>query len=146
MRTIKRDIVGAFIFSGDNKLLLGKTGVYSGEWVVPGGGITDGETKIEALRREMLEETGIDINDYKVEAIEGSITGTSEKNLRDTGEHVKVDMTFYNYIVRLLEPAYRVEIRTDDDFFDAKWFAMDEIAHMSVSEPTIISLKKLGYL
>lgn len=33
-----------------------------GLFVVPGGGVDDGETKVEALHREMLEETGIDIS------------------------------------------------------------------------------------
>jgi 8-oxo-dGTP pyrophosphatase MutT (NUDIX family) len=146
MRTIKRDIVGAFIFSGDNKLLLGKTGVYKGEWVIPGGGINDNETKMQALRREMLEETGLDINDYKVEVVEGAISGQSEKKLRDTGEHVKVDMTFYNYVLRLPKPAAEIKVKTDDDFIDASWFTMEEIKRMPVSAPTITTLKKLGYL
>ena len=57
MRTIKRDIAGAFIFSNDNHVLLGKNikgGVYEDLWVVPGGGIDEGESKVEAARRELL--------------------------------------------------------------------------------------------
>lgn len=66
MRTIQRDIVGAFIFSSDNKLLLGKSikgGVYPDYWIVPGGGMEPDETKVEAVKRETLEETGIDISE-----------------------------------------------------------------------------------
>ena len=72
MRTIQRDIVGGFIFSADGKLLLGKNrkgGVYEGLFVVPGGGVDTGETKPQALRREMLEETGIDIATATVTSI-----------------------------------------------------------------------------
>ena len=69
MRTIHRDIVGGFIFSKDNKVLLGKNrqgGVYEGSYVVPGGGVDEGESQYQALRREMQEETGIDITTGKI--------------------------------------------------------------------------------
>ncbi len=146
MRTIKRDIVGAFIFSSDDKLLLGKTGVYKGEWVIPGGGIEEGETKLQALRREMLEETGIDIDNHQVEVLGGTLSGQSEKTLRGSGERVKVDMVFYNYVVRLSKPAAEIKIKTEDDFIDAGWFGREELSSMQLSEPTVKSLKKLGYL
>ena len=94
MRTIDRDIVGAFIFSKDDQILLGKGGVYPGKWIVPGGGIEPGETKLAALKREILEETGIDISGDKVEALKEVLEGESQKTLRDSGERVLVKMRF----------------------------------------------------
>jgi 8-oxo-dGTP diphosphatase len=58
---MQRDIVGAFIFSSDKHILLGKSrrgGAYSGRWIVPGGGIEPGESKVAAVIRETQEETG----------------------------------------------------------------------------------------
>jgi ADP-ribose pyrophosphatase YjhB (NUDIX family) len=56
MRTIHRTIVSALIYSNDGKLLMGKKdpakgGVYNDCWHIPGGGIEEGEGKIEALTR-----------------------------------------------------------------------------------------------
>jgi len=146
MRTIEREIVGGFIISSDDKILLGKTGVYSGLWVVPGGGIDPGETKLEALRREMLEETGIDIRDAKIEDMKVDLIGESEKVLRDTGEKVHVKMRFHNYKISLAQPADKIEIKMTDDLSGAAWFSRAELSKLELSPPTISSLKKLGYL
>lgn len=143
MRTIKRDIVGAFIFSADGKLLLGKTGVYNKSYCVPGGGIEKGETVIEALNREISEETGVDISGEKQSFLFNS-TGRSEKTLRDTGERVNVKMNFINYRVDLDAPADDVVIKAEDDFYDAEWFQLEALTSMNVSPPTIEALKRMG--
>ena len=146
MRTIKRDIVGAFIFSSDEKLLLGKSrkgGVYSGHWVVPGGGVDPDETKLDGLKRELLEETGIYINGADIKQLEDALSGESEKTLKGTGEHVLVKMRFYNFVIKLPQTSNDVSLKTDDDFIDANWFARSELAALSLSPPTILTLKKL---
>jgi 8-oxo-dGTP diphosphatase len=54
--------VGAIVFKGDEVLLVrrGKEPAL-GEWSLPGGAVEVGETLEEALRRELLEETGIEV-------------------------------------------------------------------------------------
>ena len=84
MKTLKRDIVSALIISKDRKLFQGKKdpqkgGVYSDCWHIPGGGIEEGESKIDAIKREVLEETGIDIENYKIELVDDKGSGESEK-------------------------------------------------------------------
>lgn len=60
-----RVVVGAVI-EKDNCILLGQKaknrGPYPNQWHIPGGGIENHETLETALRREILEETGLDIN------------------------------------------------------------------------------------
>ena len=146
MRTIKRDIVGAFIFSKDGKVLLGKTGVYEGLWVVPGGGIDEGETKAQALAREVLEETGIDISGAKITPFDDVMTGQSEKNLRDINERVLVKMRFYDSKVYINQDSDKIAIKAEDDLQDLHWFSKEELQKLQLSPPTAERLQKLGYL
>jgi len=144
MRTIKRDIAGALLFSNDGHVLIGKNvkgGVYEDLWVVPGGGIDEGESKEAAMKREILEEVGININQAKIEPVELVQIGTTEKTLRDTGERVLVDMTFYNFKVIIDKPAQDIPIKLEDDFGHAEWVPIQELSKRMYS-PSVEGLLK----
>ena len=149
MRKIERDIVGSFIFSNDGYLLLGKSrkgGVYKDLWIVPGGGIEPGETELEAVCRETLEEVGIDITKWKIEKMDVSLSGESEKVLRDTGEKVLVHMQFYNYIVQAPDSHDDIHIQCEDDIVEAAWHPLQTLQDLDMSPPTCETLKKLGFI
>ncbi|HIA91865.1 TPA: NUDIX hydrolase [Candidatus Saccharibacteria bacterium] len=148
MRSIKRDIVGGFIFSSDGKLLLGKNrkgGVYQESFVVPGGGIDQGETKHRALQREMLEETGINIRGCKITPI-NTLHVQSQKTLRETGETVLVNMTFYNYKIVVPKSANDIKIKAEDDWTEPQWFTNDKLQSINLSPPTKTTLGILNIL
>ena len=148
MRTIQRDIVGGFIFSADGKMLLGKNrkgGVYEGLFVVPGGGVDDGETKLQALQREMMEETGIDIRQGVTVPINES-TGAHEKTLRDIDERVFVKMNFYDYRIDLPQNADDITIHADDDWYMPQWFNIAELNDVPTSQPIRSTLLSAGIL
>ena len=149
MRTIKRDIAGALLFSNDEYVLIGKNvtgGVYEGLWVIPGGGIDDGESKEDAMRRETLEEVGVDVHGATIEQLALVQTGTTEKTLRDTGERVMVDMTFYNFKVSINLPARDIPIKLEDDFGYAEWVPIKELAKKSYSPSVESLLESLGLI
>lgn len=151
MRTITRDIVGAVLISKDGRVLLGKTaakasGVYSGSWVIPGGGIDEGETREQAVIREVLEETHHDISDMKLELIDDTATGESEKVLKDTGERVLVKMNFCEYKIVLDKTADELGVRPTEELVELRWFSGDELLSANLAAPTRKLFKKIGLL
>jgi 8-oxo-dGTP diphosphatase len=149
MRTINREVVSGFIFSNDGYFLLGRSqpgGVYPGYSTIPGGGVDEGETKLEALEREILEETGLTIRNGKIELANDTEFGESEKTLRDTGEKVMAHMHFNDYWIVMPKNAAELELTAGDDFADPAWVPIGELVKLKLTGPTKITLKKLGYL
>jgi nucleoside triphosphatase len=62
-QTFPEPCVGALIFNPAGKLFLMKSHKWHNRYVVPGGHIELGETMEQALKREIMEETGFVISD-----------------------------------------------------------------------------------
>lgn len=149
MRTIKRDIAGAVIFSNDEHILLGqsrKGGVYEDSWVIPAGGIEEGETKEQALIREVFEEVDIDVTLYAKEMLSNIQKGTTEKTMKNTSERVLVDMTFYNFRVDIDSPAEEIKITLKDDLRVAEWVPFSKLNERKYSPSVHEILVSLGLL
>jgi 8-oxo-dGTP pyrophosphatase MutT (NUDIX family) len=148
MRIIYRDVVGAFIISADKKILLGKSsrGTYEGTWIVPGGGVEDGESRIEALKRELKEEIALDVDDAIIEEIDLKLSGESPKVLKDSGEEILGKYKFYNFVVRFDKNAIEIPIEALDDFVEPTWHRISELNSIKLVPPSITSLKHLGLL
>jgi len=68
---------GALIFNPEGKILLIKSHKWKNKYVIPGGHIELGEKIQEALKREVKEETGLDIFDVKLILFQEFIFGKS---------------------------------------------------------------------
>lgn len=146
MRVIHRDIAGAFIFSGDNKVLLGYSGVFKNQLVVPGGGIDAGESAIEAVIREVREETGLDITSQIIEQLPSVISDESDKTLRDSGEIVHVHMNFYDFTIKLDTLAIDTSLSMSDDFQHGQWYAAEELKNQQIGSAAASRLQQLGFI
>jgi len=77
----KRDRVGVLVIK-DHKLLL-VNGYGLAQYWTPGGGIEEGENHEQALKREMLEELGVEIDDprfYMEMQYVNEVSGREETN------------------------------------------------------------------
>jgi nucleoside triphosphatase len=55
--------LGALVFNPEGKILMIKSHKWRGKYVIPGGHIELGERMEDALKREIKEETSLDIHD-----------------------------------------------------------------------------------
>lgn len=83
----------ALIINGDNILIGNESGLYQ----FPGGHLEDGENFNECLKREILEETGISIDDFEIERPFMKVTFMN-KNWPEEAKNRKAE-TYY-YIVK----------------------------------------------
>jgi phosphoglycolate phosphatase len=65
--------VGALIYNEAGEVLLVRTRKWSGLWGIPGGKIEWCETSEDALRRELMEETGLQIDDIRFVLVQDAI-------------------------------------------------------------------------
>jgi 8-oxo-dGTP pyrophosphatase MutT (NUDIX family) len=149
---IGRVIVAALIFSKNEKLLMCKkpavsNGVYVGCWQIPGGGVDEGENKLQALIREIKEEIGINISEAKITPVDYKYNGESEKTLKETGERVFVKMDFNAYKVLIFDRnSNEINIKLNDEFTEYKWFGTTDLKDIKLAPPSILLFKKLKYI
>ena len=87
-----------------------------GLWSVPGGIIKIGETQKEALKREVLEETGIQIDILAMLTVGDVILHDSDRNVE------------YHYIwILSLAKALTEDIHYKSPKVEARWFQLDEL-------------------
>jgi phosphoglycolate phosphatase-like HAD superfamily hydrolase/8-oxo-dGTP pyrophosphatase MutT (NUDIX family) len=65
--------VGALIFNPQGEVLMLKTHKWSDKWGIPGGKIKPRETAVAALRREVMEETGLELTDIRFQLAQDCI-------------------------------------------------------------------------
>ncbi len=120
----------------DDKILLlqrpSKSNHDNGRWELPGGKIKKGEFFDEGLKREVREETGLDIKILGFfEAVEDSFTACKNH------EEIKsVNIGMHS----ILEDG---EIRLSSEHRDYKWFSKDEIQTLSKEDKLTKVCKKL---
>lgn len=149
MKTISREIVSGLIFSKDGKLLMGMKdpksgGVYLDCWHLPGGGVEPEETKEDALRREIFEETGIDISNSHISLADDQGSGQTEKTLKDTGETVLCYMKFNVYRIDLDANAEEIPLNPSDDLPTLKWIPQDNIHDYKLTPPSENLFVRIG--
>lgn len=115
--------VGGVVIDGDRVLLVKRAlPPRQGEWSLPGGQLELGESLQEGVRREVREETGIDV-------IVGPLVEVFDRVHRDDAGRIR-----YHFVIAdfLCAPAGGV-LRAGDDAADARWVRHDEVAALGVN-------------
>lgn len=119
--------LGAVVWR-DDKVLMIKRGrpPRAGIWSLPGGGQDLGETVEQGIRRELREETGVEVELLGLVAVIDSVQ-------RDAEGRVLYHYTIVDYAARWASG----DVVAGDDAADAAWFSLEELAGLHLWEETL---------
>ena len=126
--------VGALIFNGAGEALMIRTHKWSNKWGIPGGKIKWGETSEAALRREILEETGLKVSGIKFVLVQDCIH--SKEFYRDA------HFVLLNYTCRCAAKKPRVTLNEEGREF--RWVKIAEAKKMKLNRPTRVLINAVS--
>jgi len=122
--------VGALIFSAAGEVLMVRTHKWSDLWGIPGGKIKLGETAEAALRREIKEETNLNVKDIRFVLVQDCIH--SQEFYRDA------HFVLLNYTCCCIAKNPRVKL--NEEGREYRWVSLPEAKKMPLNKPTRILL------
>jgi len=122
--------VGGLIFDDQQRVLLVRTHKWSNLWGIPGGKIKWGETSVAALKRELKEETQLDIDDIQFALVQDCIH--SKEFYRDA------HFVLLNYICKRVGST---AVKLNDEAREFRWLSPEEALHLPVNHPTRVLLE-----
>src|ERR1700760_4606594 len=125
--------VGAVIVEGGRVLLVRRdTEPLRGEWSVPGGMLELGEKLRDGVRREVLEETGVDVEP-------GEVLDVFDSIFTDVLGRTQYHYVLIDYLCRPLAG----EARAGSDVSDVRWVSADALPAMNL-RPSIEEVVRKG--
>jgi 8-oxo-dGTP diphosphatase len=124
--------VGALVFSGD-RLLLVERGQepLKGYWSLPGGILETGETLIQGIRREVLEETGLEVEPL-------SIFEVFERIMPDGEGKTEYHYVLIDYLCRPVGGS----LQAASDVSRVVWVSQPELAEYRLTEGTLAVVER----
>ena len=124
--------VGALIFDGDSILMAqrGKEPLKHW-WSLPGGALELGESLADGVRREVREETGLEIRPLGVLEI-------FERIMRDASGVPEYHYVLIDYVCRVVGG----ELRAGDDVCAVEWMRLRDLPGLQITEGTSTVIEK----
>lgn len=122
--------VGALIHDDAGRVLMIRTHKWSHRWGIPGGKIRRGEASTDALRRELREETALEIDDIRFVMVQDSI---------DSPEFMRPEhFILLNYLAR----SCGGEVRLNDEAEEFRWLDPSAAMKLDLNQPTRVLLEE----
>jgi 8-oxo-dGTP diphosphatase len=115
--------VSAAIFRDGNVLLVRRAGAPAkGLWTLPGGRVEVGETLVEAVRREVLEETGLTIDVIDLAGYRESILPDA---VGDRGRHFVILPFAARWVAG--------EVTLNDELDNSRWMPVEAVTDLQTT-------------
>jgi phosphoglycolate phosphatase-like HAD superfamily hydrolase/ADP-ribose pyrophosphatase YjhB (NUDIX family) len=117
--------VGALVYNAAGEVLMLRTHKWSDLWGIPGGKIKWGEPSVDALRREIKEETNLDITDIQFVLVQDCIH--SKEFYRDA------HFVLLNYTCRCTGAS---AVKLNDEAREFRWLPPAKALSLPLNQPT----------
>jgi phosphoglycolate phosphatase len=117
--------VGGLISNGAGEVLMLRTHKWSNLWGIPGGKIKWGEPAMDALRREIKEETNLDVTEIEFVLVQDCIH--SKEFYRDA------HFVLLNYTCRCNG---ETQVKLNDEAREFRWVTVADALEMPINQPT----------
>ena len=127
----QRVIVGAIIRNLQNQLLILKMpdnyGAYPGQWGLVGGGVEPGENVSEAMKREVREETNLEIISLEPYTFHDAV----RSKILENGTHEEQHMVFLLFDCEVVDPSV---IKLNHEWDTYAWVYAAELKKYNLNE------------
>ena len=121
---IYRPAVAAILQDRSGRILICERSDTPGAWQFPQGGIEAGETPVEALAREVLEETSLPRNAYNISAARGPYRYRFPAGITKKGFH---GQAHHYYLLRLRGSKRLINLAAaNEEFRQIRWIRPEE--------------------
>jgi 8-oxo-dGTP diphosphatase len=124
--------VGALIFNGDKILLVERAGEpLKGYWSLPGGLVETGELIDDAVKREVREETGLEVETiYRFDIF--------ERIMRDAEARPEYHYVLVDYVCKVTGGS----LRPADDVSRVEWVAREKLREYKITAGTVEAVER----
>ena len=132
-RKYPEPVVGALVFNKKGEIILIKSPKFQGKYIVPGGHIEMGETMEAALKREMKEETNLDVENIEFLMVQDGNDMTKESFAQ------KKHFIFIDFIAKAKNENVILEAREASEFV---WVAPRDALKLDLNRSTRVFIEK----
>jgi len=122
--------VGALIFNPQGKLFLMRSHKWRDKYVVPGGHIELGERIEDALKREVKEETGLDVTDVEFLCF--------QEFVYDEAFWKRRHFIFFDYVCR----TDSTDVTLNEEAEEYVWVSLEEALEMPIEAYTDVAIRE----
>ena len=121
---VPRIVIGVLVSNENKEIFLARSHKWKDKWIVPGGHLDFGETLEACAKREVKEETNLDIEDVTLIDVQESVFSEEFYNKRH--------MIFLDYSAKVVNS----DVILNDELQEYGWFSFEDALKLDLNSST----------